>query len=58
MPEENTSTSRALELSDWNFISEVMDIAEQQIAKWSLGQPRKECLNVEPSIEKAERKRE
>lgn len=25
IPKENGSTSRALELSDWNFISEVMD---------------------------------
>ncbi|KAL1263130.1 hypothetical protein QQF64_005869 [Cirrhinus molitorella] len=58
MPEENGPVSGTLELSDWNFISEVMDMAGQKNAEGSLWLPRKECLNVEPSIERSERERE
>lgn len=36
MPEENGPVSRTLELSDWNFISEVMDIAGQKNTEGSL----------------------
>lgn len=58
MPEENGPVSGTLELSDWNFISEVMDMAGQKNAEGSLWLPRKECLNLEPSIEKRKGERE
>lgn len=36
MSEENGPVSGTLELSDWNFISEVMDMAGQKNAEGSL----------------------
>lgn len=37
MPEENGPVSGTLELSDWNFISEVMDMAGQKNAEGHCG---------------------